>query len=149
MSSARYPDLASSRSSDRTVRVLMVAGVAALAGTIAGGFSVFAIVTELNAPPRQEVGADGRHTTGTLLDGPVIKTAPVPGSDAPPVRAPDVSIATATQRPAQTELTPSAQSQRASSVQEDPRSQAQGMPAPPPESRPDALPSPAAPLCPG
>jgi hypothetical protein len=140
MSSVRNPDLASSRGSDRTVRVLMVAGVAALVGTIAGGFSVFAIVTALNAPPRQQFSADGSHTTsGTLVDGPVIKEAPAP-LDAPPVQAPDASAAARTQRPAQAELTPSVQSERAPPLQADPRSQAQGVPsAQPPEPQPDAL----------
>ncbi len=117
MSSARYPDFSSS-SRSRTVRMLMVAGIAVVVGTFAGGFSVLAIVSALNGPPRQEVSADGRHTThARLADGPVDKTAPAPGRPAPateppapPAAAPDASVAAATQSPGQDELTPSGQS---------------------------------------
>lgn len=144
MSSARYPDVDSSGRSDRTVRMLVVAGTAVLIGTVAGGFSVFAIVSALNGTPRQEVRADVSNTTqAALADGPIIRTAPAPA--APLATAADVSLATATTPPAQTELTPSAPSQPAPSAQAAPQGQTQGVAsAQPPEAWPDALSSRAA-----
>ena len=125
MSSARYPDVDSSGRSDRTVRMLVVGGTAVLIGTVAGGFSVFAIVNALNGTPRQEGRADARNTTqAALADGPIIRTAPAPA--APPETAADVSLATATTPPAQTELTPSAPSQPAPSAQAAPRAKRRG-----------------------
>src|SRR5581483_10389382 len=77
MSSAQYPEFSPSRRSDRALRVLMVAGVAALLGTVAGGFSVFAIVTALNAPPSPDASTDSRHRIhAPPVDGPVVRAAP-------------------------------------------------------------------------
>jgi hypothetical protein len=84
--------------SRRAVRMLIVAGVAVLVGTFAGGFSVFAIVSALNAPPRQAVRADTPTPSEVALaDAPVIKAAPPPPA-APPATAPDVTATAAMSR---------------------------------------------------
>jgi hypothetical protein len=115
---ARYPDFDSSGRLDRALRVLVVASIAVLLGTVVGGASVFAIVSALNTPPRHEARADSRTASeAALAGGPVIKRLS-PNSAAPaasPAPAPDASTATST-TPVQPE-TPPLQATRPGGIQ--------------------------------
>lgn len=104
---ARYPDFDSSGRLDRALRVLVVASIAVLLGTVVGGASVFAIVSALNTPPRHEARADSRTASeAALAGGPVIKRlSPNSAAAASPAPAPDASTATST-TPVQPETPP-------------------------------------------
>jgi hypothetical protein len=95
----RYPDVPPRRV-DRAVRTMVLATAAALVGVIAGGVSVFAVVSALMAPPRHDLRAAAPKdetagapvVTATLQPTPVepapasapVKAQPAP-ADMPPV----------------------------------------------------------------
>ena len=65
----------------RSLRALPVVAIAALAGGIIGGFSVFALDLALTTPPNHEVGAE----VGKIKARESAAAAPAAGTSAPPV----------------------------------------------------------------
>lgn len=102
MPPAPYPDF---RWFFRTVRVLPVIAIAALAGGMIGGFSVFAIDLALRSPPNGDVHADiGKKGVGKINEVKANGTVPMRtfdaagftpagGTSAPPTPAPANSTA--------------------------------------------------------
>src|ERR1700749_3535043 len=70
----------------RTVRVLPVVAVAALAGGVIGGFSIFAINLSLTAPPNRGVPPE----PGSKLAGATARNAAVPSPT--PIRTFDAAL---------------------------------------------------------
>jgi hypothetical protein len=81
---APYPDF---RWFVRTVRVLPVVAVAALAGGLIGGFSVFAVDLALTAPPSRDAGSEGGKINAEKATESGAAAAPAAGTSAPPVPA--------------------------------------------------------------
>src|ERR1700683_4340819 len=88
----RYPDVPPRRV-DRAVRTMVLATAAALVGVIAGGVSVFAVVSALMAPPRHDLrDAAPKDETAGAPGAPVVTATlqPTPVEPAPasaPVKA--------------------------------------------------------------
>jgi hypothetical protein len=87
MPPAPYPDF---RWFFRSLRALPIVAIAALAGGIIGGFSVFALDLALSAPPNHDVGAEvGKITREKASES--AAAAPAAGTSAP--AAPQVAAA--------------------------------------------------------
>lgn len=107
MAPANRPDFHPSGRLDRAIRTVLIACFAALIGVIAGGASVFAIVSALTSPPRRDVSADAaprESQTGRVQTEPA-RVVPEPPSGLAATTAPSMQ----TQAPAQ--ATPPAASQ--------------------------------------
>jgi hypothetical protein len=104
MRSALYPNF---RWFFRAMRAVSVVAVAALAGGIIGGFSVFAIDLALTAPPSHDAGAETGKITAEKA-GTRGATIPAAGTSAPPQPAQAAStVAPTTVIPAQQPTVPS------------------------------------------
>ncbi len=88
---APYPDF---RWFVRTVRVVPVVAVAALAGGLIGGFSVLAVDLAVTAPPSHDAGAQGGKINAEKTTESAA-AAPAAGTSAPPVPAQTAANGTA------------------------------------------------------
>ncbi len=80
MAPANNPGFRPSGRLDRAIRTVLVAAFAALIGLIAGGASVFAIVSALTSPPRHDISADAALQQSTTAP-----SVPAPAQAPPPV----------------------------------------------------------------
>jgi hypothetical protein len=103
MSRGAYADFRPPQRFDRAVRVMVLATGAALVGVIAGGVTVFAIVTALTAPLPRDVRADA-GSAGKMAEtsGPVVAAVPPAPSEHPVANAPTASATTPAATPATT-----------------------------------------------
>jgi hypothetical protein len=120
---SRFPGFSWSIRSDRATRTVSAVAAAALAGTVVGGLSAFAVVNALTAPPRQDMAA--AQATGNspqpirTFDAAVpdpsagmTAGAPVPARPVLPIQAQTAAPA-APAAPAQTSTVPAGRSPQA------------------------------------